>query len=112
MRAKVTRVLPERALARVLDAFAQELIDSSDEEILEVAKEIGMNPEARMSAAFAGVPYPARLQLSDFFDTDLPRTMRSVDGPRASETGTEPTNGSCRSEERQLPTDGKTPGGK
>ncbi len=112
MRAKVTRLLAERALARILDAFAQELIDISDEELLEVAKEIGMNPEAKMSAAFAGGTYPARLQLSDFFDADLPRRMRSVESAQASEPGTEPTNGSCRSEERQLPSDGKTSDGK
>ncbi|MFI4885510.1 MAG: hypothetical protein ACHQIF_08075 [Steroidobacterales bacterium] len=51
----MTRGSSERALIRILDAFAQELIDVSDQEILEVAKDLGMDPQAKMSAAFAGV---------------------------------------------------------
>jgi len=40
MRTKVKRGSPELALSRILDAFAQELIDASDEEILEAARRI------------------------------------------------------------------------
>lgn len=70
MRAKVTKASAESALARVLDSLAQELIDVPDEEIVEAAKSLGMDPRARESAAFAGVTYPARPQLSDFFDLE------------------------------------------
>ncbi|MGH8288253.1 MAG: hypothetical protein ACREV7_04385 [Steroidobacteraceae bacterium] len=72
MRTKVTKDLSQRALARILDAFAQELIDASDEEVLEAAKDLGMDPDMKWSAAFAGVIYPSsgHLQLSDFFDLE------------------------------------------
>jgi hypothetical protein len=64
----MTRSSTEVVLARVLDALAQELIAAPDEEILEAAQSLGMDPGTRESAAFAGVLYPARPQLSDFFD--------------------------------------------
>jgi hypothetical protein len=70
MRTKVNRTSAEAALARVLDALIQELIDVSDEEIVDAAKSLGMDPRARESAAFAGVTYPARPQLSDFFELE------------------------------------------
>jgi hypothetical protein len=72
MRTKVTKDPSERALTRILDAFAQELIDASDAEVLEAAKDLGMDPNMKWSAAFAGVIYPApgHLQLSDFFDLE------------------------------------------
>ena len=70
MRAKVTKASAESAVARVLDALAQELIDVSDEELVAAAQSLGMDPRSRESAAFAGVNYPARPQLSDFFDME------------------------------------------
>jgi len=73
MRKKVTRtsVSPEAKLTRVLEALEQELIDASDEEILAAAMELGMNPKMKGSALFAGLKYPARPQLADFFDLDV-----------------------------------------
>jgi hypothetical protein len=72
MRTKVTKApasaSPEAKLTRVLEALEQELIDASDEEILAVAMELGMNPKMKGSALFAGLKYPARPQLADFFD--------------------------------------------
>jgi hypothetical protein len=67
----VNSTLPDTALARVLDALDIELIDASDDEILSAAKELGMDPTRKDSAAFAGVTYPEKPQLSDFFDVDL-----------------------------------------
>ncbi len=43
MRAKVNKVSSDLVLTRTLDAFAYELIDASDKEILEVAKNLGMD---------------------------------------------------------------------
>jgi hypothetical protein len=70
MRTKVTKTSasPEVKLTRVLEALEQELIDASDEEILAAAMELGMNPKMKGSALFAGLKYPARPQLADFFD--------------------------------------------
>jgi hypothetical protein len=67
-----SRRRPE-GLLRILDGFARELIEAPEEEIREAAQDLGMDPEARMSAAFAGVTYPARPQLSDFFDVGTKR---------------------------------------
>jgi hypothetical protein len=70
MRTKVKRpsASPEARLTRVLEAFEQELIDASDEEIMAAAIELGMNPKMKGSALFLGLKYPARLQFSDFFE--------------------------------------------
>lgn len=74
----VTRVgvtSPEVALARILQALEQELIDASDEEVLEAAKDLGMDPEMKESAAFRGLTYPAKPQLSDFFELEFCKTL-------------------------------------
>jgi hypothetical protein len=112
MRTKVTRGSSELVLTRILDAFAQELIDAPDEDIFDVAKDLGMDPTTRMSAAFAGVTYPARLQLSDFFDVEMPKKLRSVENQASGELRQQPENGSRRSKRPQLPTARKTPSGK
>jgi hypothetical protein len=70
MRTKVKVSSPASALNRVLDGLEHEIVDASDEEILAVARELGMDPQSRESAAFAGVKFPSRPQLSDFFDLD------------------------------------------
>jgi hypothetical protein len=75
MRTNVTRTSPELALGRVLDALAQELIHASDEEIMDTAQSLGMDPQLRESAAFAGVTYPGRPQLSDFFDLEVHKKL-------------------------------------
>jgi len=48
---------PDSALARILAAFEQELLAASDEEIIAAAKELGMNPAMKGSAAFLGLRY-------------------------------------------------------
>lgn len=58
MRTKLTIAHPEAALNRLLDALASELCEASDEEILEAAKELGMNPLMKGSAAFLGLRIP------------------------------------------------------
>lgn len=69
MRTKVKSISSELTLTRVLDAFAQELVHASDEEIVAAASELGMDLK-EWSAAFAGLTYPARPQLADFFDLE------------------------------------------
>lgn len=69
MRTKVKTITSEVKLTRILDAFAQELVDASDEEISAAATDLGMDLQ-KWSSAFAGVTYPARPQASDFFDLE------------------------------------------
>jgi hypothetical protein len=70
MRTKVKAPSPEIRLTRILEALELELIEASDEEILAAAKELGMNPEMKGSAAFMGLKHFFRPQLSDFFDME------------------------------------------
>ena len=73
MRTKLTMAHPETALERLLDALASELTDVSDEEILAAAKELGMNPMMKGSAAFLGLRIPPVADFtewSEFFGSD------------------------------------------
>jgi hypothetical protein len=82
MRTKVKKESPDLTLLRILDAFARELIDVPDEEIIETANALGMDLMKRESAAFAGVTYPTRWQLSDFFDVDPRKVLQQEDTSR------------------------------
>ncbi len=68
MRTQVKKVSLDTALMRILDALAEEAIESSDEEVREAARDLRMDLDSRESAAFAGLTYFARPQLSDFFE--------------------------------------------
>jgi hypothetical protein len=70
MRTKVKVALPEVVLTRILDALGQELIDASDEDIMAAAKDLGMDPHMKGSAAFLGLTLPTRLNVSDVFDLE------------------------------------------
>jgi hypothetical protein len=71
------------ALARILEALGQELIDASDEEILEAARDLGIDPTMKGSAAFAGLKFPATPRLSDFFELDVGRRLRAPEADAA-----------------------------
>jgi hypothetical protein len=73
MRTKLTIIHPEAALDRLLDALARELTDVSDDEILDAARELGMNPLMKGSAAFLGLHIPQVADLaewSEFFGSE------------------------------------------
>jgi hypothetical protein len=53
---------PERRLERLLVALERDLLDATDEEILAAARELGMNPAMKGSAAFFGVTLLVRVQ--------------------------------------------------
>lgn len=78
MPTKMNMPSSELALNRLLEAFEQDLLDASDEEIIQAAQDLGMNPQLKGSAAFAGLKYPARPQLSDFFDLE-----RNIESPKS-----------------------------
>jgi hypothetical protein len=50
---------PELALERILIALERDVIDATDEDFLTAARELGMNPSMKGSAAFFGVTRPA-----------------------------------------------------
>jgi hypothetical protein len=58
-------------LDRLLEGLERELIDVPDEEIVEAAESLGMNLNAKGSAAFFGLRGPAKPELSDFFGFDF-----------------------------------------
>jgi hypothetical protein len=76
MRPKVASIQHAAGFERVLEALAQELIESTDHELLEAAKDLGMDPTMRGSAAFIGLKYPATPRLSDFFAMPVFRSQR------------------------------------
>jgi hypothetical protein len=68
MRKKMTSPPPDVALNRVLASLAQELAESSDDEIVQAAEDLGMNVKMKGSAAFIGVKYTFPKRLEDVFD--------------------------------------------
>jgi hypothetical protein len=100
MRKKVTPAGAETALERILDALKQELIDASDREIHEAARELGMDLAMKASAAYAGLTYPSKAQLMDFFEFEAVRQVRLA----AERSSVEPDNGQpLRSRIRRKP---------
>jgi hypothetical protein len=70
MRTKVKVISPQVRLARILVALEQELIDASDEDIMEAARDLGMNPKMKGSAAFLGIKFSDKMRMADFFESD------------------------------------------
>jgi hypothetical protein len=112
MRTKVKLASPETALARILEAFAQELIDVSDAEITEAAKDLGMDPQMKGSAAFAGLKFPAKPQLSDFFEFEARTKLQVAPERIAGATQTEPKRKLRRSRPAEIASERKNPADK
>jgi hypothetical protein len=104
MRTKVKLARPEVALTRILEALGQELIDAPDQEIVEAAKDLGMDPNMRGSAAFAGLKFPAKPQLSDFFELEACGKLQVASERIAVES---PTKTKRRVRRAEAPTEGK-----
>jgi hypothetical protein len=105
MRTKVIATSPEVELARILKGLEQELIDATDEEIIEAAKDLGMNPKMKGSAAFAGLTFPAKPQLSDFFEFETRENMRVSVEPAADATGGSPELKTLEPRPFEIPTE-------
>lgn len=107
MRTKVAKPAPITALTRLLEALGQELLDASDEEIIEAAHALGMDPAMPGSAAFAGLKYPAKIQLSDFFEPD--ECQRLLLAPKRDAALPEPDDKGRRAKRRALAMPRKRP---
>ncbi len=99
MVARVRVASPEVALARILQALEAELIDASSAEIVDAAKELGMNLQTKESAAFRGLTYPSQPQWSDFFELEWCRTLADLlpHGPGGARSGDEASPGGTAS---------------
>jgi hypothetical protein len=60
------------ALGRILDQLDRELIEASDEDILEAARDLGMNPMMKGSAAFLGLQ---SFSIAEFLDGDALKSL-------------------------------------
>lgn len=67
MRTQIRVISPDMTLTRLLDGLERELLEASDQEILDAAKELGMDPTMKGSAAFLGLKYGYFPRLADFF---------------------------------------------
>jgi hypothetical protein len=72
MHTKLTQSMPAAALGRILDQLDRELIEASDDDILEAAADLGMNPMMKGSAAFLGLRF---LSFAEFVDCDAWRSL-------------------------------------
>jgi hypothetical protein len=100
MRTKLTPATSMAALGRMLDQLDRELIEASDEDILEAARDLGMNPLMKGSAAFIGLRVPAMAQFADFFDSDALRSALSI---RSAQQSLEPESERQRKARRLKP---------
>jgi hypothetical protein len=68
MRKNVKSAPPaEVMLTRVLAGLEQDLVDASDEDIAQAAKDLGMNLSMKGSAAFVGVKGVTKASFAEFF---------------------------------------------
>jgi hypothetical protein len=87
---KTTR--PDAALERLLVALENELLEVTDEEILAVAVELGMNPAMKGSAAFFGVTLLVRPVTASYPGTGIRAAQeRPSRSPRRRPKGDTPT---------------------
>ena len=82
MRNSLKVAAPVAVLTRVLTALELELVDATDEEIMEAARDLGMNPDMKGSAAFVGLTFPVRARLADYFDLEAIRNARAAAAER------------------------------
>jgi hypothetical protein len=82
MRKDLKRVFPEVALERLLEALESEILAASDEDILEAARDLGMNPAMRGSAAFLGLKGPALPHWEEFFAACEPERLALLESLR------------------------------
>jgi hypothetical protein len=76
---KVQRIRKVQRLTRILEALELELIDATDAEILEAAKDLGMDPQMKGSAAFLGLKFPMTWRPEDFFEFVRARTAAATE---------------------------------
>ena len=94
MPTSMTLSWPETALTRILEALEQELLQASDEEIMTVAKELGMNPAMKGSAAFADIRYGVALRRTVIYGIEAWRGALTESEKSVLAARTRPSGGS------------------
>jgi hypothetical protein len=59
---------PEAVLTRVIEGLEPDLVNATDEDVTQAARDLGMDLSMKGSAAFMGLKPPFKLSLSEFFD--------------------------------------------
>lgn len=67
---QVTLPTNERRLQRVLAELERELLQTSDEEVLQAAGDLGIDPDMKGSIAWLGIHFSAKPRLDEVFDID------------------------------------------
>jgi hypothetical protein len=78
MRNQVKVVPPDIRLIRVLVGLEPELVAATDAEIRQAAADLGMNLDMKGSVAFAGLKFPAKVRLDDYFGPDAVQRIREL----------------------------------
>ncbi len=63
----------EQRLQRLLAALESELLQASDEEVRQAAKDLGIDPDMKGSIAWLGILFPNKQRPEDVFDLDAVR---------------------------------------
>jgi len=94
---------------RIMDALAQEAIEASDEEVTEAAADLRMDLNSRESAAFAGLTYFARPQMSEFFSLDVSKSLQAPAEGVAGNPPARPNDRQRRSKRQRIAIERKRP---
>jgi hypothetical protein len=103
---KVRRIRQVQRLTRILESLELELIDATDEEILEAAKDLGMDPKMKGSAAFMGLKFPMSWRAEDFFEFVRMRTEAAAATARMRELATSTATSTANAATPTTPTTG------
>lgn len=68
MHTKFNLAWAEASLSRILEAFEQEILEVSEAEIMDAAKELGMKPDMKGSAALMDLKYAFGIAGEDICD--------------------------------------------
>jgi hypothetical protein len=71
---------------RLLAALEQELITATDEEVVQAASDLGMNPAMKGSAAFFGVTVDLRAKSQPGYLSQSADVLRTPNGPKDDST--------------------------
>ncbi|MGA2563096.1 MAG: hypothetical protein ABSF96_05990 [Steroidobacteraceae bacterium] len=69
---------PELALERILIALERDVIDATEEELMTAARELGMNPSMKGSAAFFGVTEAIRAKVHSLLAALTPQEAKAL----------------------------------
>jgi len=73
---QVTRQNHQRRLQRILLALEREVLQASDKEVRDAARDVGIDPDMKGSIAWVGITFPAKVRIEEVFDMETLRKPR------------------------------------